>query len=101
MAKTWVIVVGHSPTDLNVGLDDNLILAFANEYKFCVTSGDPDDFDPPLPTGQDFNAGEVWPANGNVAVAKSTGTIGWDHLNKGASCEPAKLGGGHSIIIGG
>jgi hypothetical protein len=100
MAKTWVILVGHAAQALPMNVDDNLVLAFDSNYRFCVTSGNANDFNPPLPSGQDFNAGDIWPTNGNVAVAQTSGTIGWDHQNQGTNCGSSlRQIGGHSIII--
>lgn len=100
MAKTWVIVVGHAAQTLDVDMNDNVILAFCSNYKFCVTSDNANNFAPALPSGQDFNAGDVWPADGAVSVATTAGTVTWDHQNSGGDCSSAKAtGGGHSIQV--
>lgn len=100
MAKTWVIVVGHAAPKLDIDLNDNVILAFCSDYRFCVTSANSGIFDPPLPGGQDFAAGAVWPADGGVSRATGTGTVTWDHQNRGTDCNSAKAtGGGHSIVV--
>lgn len=100
MAKTWVLVLGHAPQALNMSKDDNLIIAACSAYRFCVTSTNSSNFSPALPNGKDFAAGEVWPANGGVSVASTTGTITWDRKNSGQDCGSAGLtGGGHSIVV--
>lgn len=102
MAKTWVVVVGHAPQTMRINKDDNVILAFCSNYKFCVTSNNAGDFNPALPTGQKFNAGDVWPTDGGVSVAQTPSTVDWDHKNHDQNCSSAQLGaGGHSIIISG
>lgn len=100
MAKTWVIVVGQSSQSMTINQNDNVILAFSSNYKFCVTSGNAGNFSPALPTGQDFNAGDVWPADGCVSVAQTSGTVDWEHKSQSEQCSSNKLGsGGHSIIV--
>jgi hypothetical protein len=100
MANTWVILLGHASPTLNVNVGDNLIIAACSPYRFCVTSNNSGNFSPALPSGKDFQAGEVWPANGGVSVATTAGTISWDHQNSGTECSSAKLvGGGHTIVV--
>ena len=100
MANTWVILLGHAPQTLNVNVGDNLIIAACAPYRFCVTSGNSSNFSPALPTGTDFQAGEVWPASGGVSVAMTAGTISWDHQNSGTECPSAAMvGGGHTIVV--
>jgi hypothetical protein len=116
MAKTWVIVVGHARQEVSMTWGDNLKIAFCSPYKFCVTSGNAGAFEPPLPTGKTFKAGDVWPKDGVVSVAKkvmphSKVTVTWTHMNEGEDCPPIKItggagvsplgGGGHSIVISG
>lgn len=86
----------NQTTRLNDG--EPLTIHWANPCKFCIVSGSPDDFNPPLPAGQAAAQGHNW--NGTACVPSGTVTYSWPGSNEPCEGNPRNVGGSGTIIIG-
>lgn len=79
--------------DITMKVGDRLRIHYKNSAKFCIDSGKPDAFDPPLPVGKTEAAG-YWPSDdpskGAKAIAETE--IKYCHADPHAGCKPCDKG---------
>jgi hypothetical protein len=77
------------PGDTGVSMQENdtLTITFKTPAKFCITSGNADDFDPPLPAGVAEPKDYEW--SGTAVVANAT--ITYSHVGHDGTCGSPNL----------
>jgi len=80
MASYSITIPGHSSVEMQDG--DSLTITFHGNDKFCINSGNANDFSPALPVGQQQSNGSSW--TGTAVVANATVT--YSHVPNGSQC---------------
>ena len=72
------------PGDTNVSMQENdtLTITFKSPAKFCISAGNPNDFNPALPVGVAEPKDYVWTGTAIVPV----GTITFSHVGHDKTC---------------
>ena len=80
MADVYITIPGDPGVQVN--LNDTLYITYNTPAKFCISEGNPDWFNPPLPVGVAEPQGHVY--SGTVLVA--AGTVKYSHVGHDKSC---------------
>lgn len=78
-------IPGNSGVDMQEG--DTLTITFITPAKFCITSGNANDFSPALPAGIAEPQGFVWTGTAIVPNA----TITYSHVGHDGTCPAARI----------
>jgi hypothetical protein len=84
MANYSIEIPGNANVTMNVG--DGLQIDFKSAAKLCVDSGNPNAFNPALPSGAAQAKGTVWPSATTYAIANVSTTVTYTHCANDKNC---------------